>query len=69
MTLLKTGDKTLQTSREKIDDTSITAQVKMALLLHQSTSALQITVKTKRGVVTLGANPRIRQKKTRSPNS
>ena len=54
MTLLKTGDKTLQTSGEKVDDTSITAQVKMALLLHQSTSALQVTVKTKRGVVTLG---------------
>ena len=54
MTLLKTGDKTLQTSGEKVDDTSITAQVKMALLLHQSTSDLQITVKTKRGVVILG---------------
>ena len=54
MTLLKTGDKTPQTSGEKVDDTSITAQVKMALLLHQSTNALQIAVTTKRGVVTLG---------------
>ena len=51
---MKTGDKTLRTSAEKIDDASITAQVKMALLLHRSTSALQTTVKTKRGVVTLG---------------
>lgn len=54
MALSKIGDKTIQTSGEKVDDTSITAQVKMALLLHQSTSALQITVKTKHGVVTLG---------------
>lgn len=38
---------------EKIDDSSITAQVKMSLLYHRSTSALNTKVTTKRGVVTL----------------
>jgi osmotically-inducible protein OsmY len=37
----------------KIDDASITAQVKMTLLYHRSTSALNTKVETKRGVVTL----------------
>jgi osmotically-inducible protein OsmY len=39
---------------EKVDDASITAQVKMTLLSHRSTSALNTKVKTKDGVVTLG---------------
>jgi osmotically-inducible protein OsmY len=42
-----------RTVGEKIDDASITAQVKMTLLYHHSTSALNTKVKTKRGVVTL----------------
>ena len=42
-----------RTVGEKIDDSSITAQVKMTLLYHRSTSALYTSVKTKRGVVTL----------------
>jgi osmotically-inducible protein OsmY len=42
-----------QTVGEKIDDASITAQVKMTLLYHHSTSALNTKVKTKRGVVAL----------------
>jgi osmotically-inducible protein OsmY len=42
-----------QTVGQKIDDASITAQVKMTLLYHHSTSALNTSVKTKRGVVTL----------------
>jgi hyperosmotically inducible periplasmic protein len=54
MTVSKTGKKTPQTTGEKIDDASITAQVKMALLFHRSTSSLQTTVTTKRGVVTVG---------------
>jgi osmotically-inducible protein OsmY len=37
----------------KIDDSSITAQVKMTLLYHRSTSAVSTTVKTKNGIVTL----------------
>ena len=42
------GDRTLG---EKIDDSSITAQVKYALLTHRSTSALKTNVETKNGVV------------------
>ena len=42
-----------QTIGGKIDDASITAQVKMTLLYHRSTSALNTKVETKRGVVTL----------------
>jgi hyperosmotically inducible periplasmic protein len=52
MTVTKTSKKT-QTVGEKIDDASITAQVKMTLLSHRSTSALNTKVKTKNGVVTL----------------
>ena len=39
---------------DKIDDASITALVKMTLLYHRSTSALNTSVTTKNGVVTLG---------------
>lgn len=39
---------------EKIDDASITAQVKMILLAHRSTGVLRTTVTTKDGIVTLG---------------
>jgi hyperosmotically inducible periplasmic protein len=52
MTIAKTPKKT-QTVGGKIDDASITAQVKMTLLYHRSTSALKTSVTTKRGVVTL----------------
>ena len=52
MTVTKTPKKT-RTAGEKIDDASITAQVKMTLLYHRSTSALNTKVRTKRGVVTL----------------
>jgi osmotically-inducible protein OsmY len=52
MTVTKTMKKT-ETVGEKIDDASITAQVKMTLLYHRSTSALNTKVETKDGVVTL----------------
>jgi osmotically-inducible protein OsmY len=52
MTVTKTSKKTLPAG-EKIDDASITAQVKMTLLYHRSTSALNTKVETKRGAVTL----------------
>lgn len=42
-----------RTLGEKIDDTSITAQVKTTLLFHKSTSALATKVTTKDGVVSL----------------
>jgi osmotically-inducible protein OsmY len=56
MTAPKTSGKTskkIQTVAGKIDDASITAQVKMTLLYHRSTSALKTSVTTKNGVVTL----------------
>jgi osmotically-inducible protein OsmY len=52
MTVTKSS-KTTRTVGEKIDDASITAQVKMTLLYHRSTSALNTKVETKDGVVTL----------------
>ena len=52
MTVTKTSKKT-RTVGEKIDDASITAQVKIALMYHRSTSAVNTKVTTKRGVVTL----------------
>jgi osmotically-inducible protein OsmY len=42
-----------KTVGEKIDDASITAQVKMTLLYHRSTSAINTKVETNSGVVTL----------------
>jgi hyperosmotically inducible periplasmic protein len=45
-----------ETMDEAIDDTSITALVKVTLLNHRSTSALKTTVKTEKGVVTLEGN-------------
>lgn len=53
MTIAKTPGKPEQTTGEKIDDASITAQVKSSLLSHRSTSALKTGVKTTDGVVTL----------------
>ena len=50
--------KKARTVGDKIDDSSITAQVKMTLLYHRSTSALYTTVKTKSGVVTLDGKAR-----------
>jgi hyperosmotically inducible periplasmic protein len=38
---------------ETIDDASITAQVKLTLLYHRSTSAINTSVTTREGVVTL----------------
>jgi hyperosmotically inducible protein len=52
MTVTKTAKKT-RTAGEKIDDASITAQVKMSLLYHRSTSAIKTSVTTKKGIVTL----------------
>jgi osmotically-inducible protein OsmY len=45
--------KQARTIGEKIDDASITAQVKMTLLYHRSTSAINTKVETKAGEVTL----------------
>jgi hyperosmotically inducible protein len=58
MTVSKTSKKTSRTMGEQIDDASITAQVRMALLNHLSTSVLNTTVATKRGEVTVGGKAR-----------
>jgi len=50
----KTMGEKMDSMSEAIDDASITAQVKMTLLYHRSTSALNTTVETKEGVVELG---------------
>jgi osmotically-inducible protein OsmY len=42
-----------QTLNEKIDDASITAQVKIGLMAHNSTSAIRTSVATSEGVVTI----------------
>jgi len=53
MTIAKTPATPGATIGDKIDDASITAQVKTALLSHHSTSALHTGVTTTDGVVTL----------------
>jgi hyperosmotically inducible protein len=52
MILTQTAKKT-QTVGQKIDDASITAQVKLSLLYHRSTSAINTKVETNNGDVTL----------------
>ena len=56
MTIAKVASEPKQTMGEKIDDASITAQVKMAFLSHHSTSAFKTGVETNDGVVTLSGN-------------
>jgi osmotically-inducible protein OsmY len=53
MTIAKTPATPVATTGDKIDDASITAEVKSSLLSHHSTSALHTTVSTTDGVVTL----------------
>ncbi len=58
MTVSQATKKAPRTIGEKVDDASITAQVNMSLLNHRSTSILNTTVKTKRGVVTVSGKAR-----------
>jgi osmotically-inducible protein OsmY len=53
MTVATTPPAPDATIGDKIDDASITAQVKSSLMSHRSTSALHTTVSTSDGVVTL----------------
>jgi hyperosmotically inducible protein len=53
MTLAQPSKTTSDYVAESIDDASITAQVKISLLYHRSTSALRTTVETNEGVVTV----------------
>jgi osmotically-inducible protein OsmY len=54
MTIAKSPAAPDSTVGDKIDDASITAQVKSSLMSHRSTSAMHTTVSTSDGVVTLG---------------
>jgi hyperosmotically inducible periplasmic protein len=58
MRVVSTSDKAERTLVDKIDDASITAQVKLVLLFHRSTSVLNTSVSTKYGVVTLSGEAR-----------
>jgi osmotically-inducible protein OsmY len=51
--IVKKNSKKTRTEGRKIDDASITALVKMTLLYHRSTSAINTKVETNRGVVKL----------------
>jgi osmotically-inducible protein OsmY len=53
MAVEKTGKTAIEKVSDRIDDASITAQVKLALLFHKSTSAIRTTVETKNGKVTV----------------
>lgn len=53
MTVAKEPAPPERTLLEKIDDASITAQIRLALLTHRSTSALRTELKTVDGVVTV----------------
>jgi hyperosmotically inducible periplasmic protein len=54
MTITTPGKSTEPTAAEMIDDASITAQVRMALISHRSTSILSTMVSTSDGIVTVG---------------
>jgi len=53
MTVAASPETVERTMGEKMDDASITAQVKMALFTHRSTSAIKTTVTTRDGEVTV----------------
>lgn len=53
MTIASTPAKPVETTGEKIDDASITAEIKSSLMAHRSTSAMHTGVSTTDGVVTL----------------
>lgn len=64
MNVSKNSKTTITKVIEEIDDASITAQVKMSLLYHGSTSAINTKVETNKGVVTLYGKARTGAEKT-----
>lgn len=58
MTVSKSLETKIAAVGEKIDDTSITAQVKMSMLFHRATRVLKTHVETDNGVVTLTGTAR-----------
>ncbi|MBU0730190.1 MAG: BON domain-containing protein [Proteobacteria bacterium] len=59
----KTMGEKLDAVSESVDDASITALVKMTLLYHRSTSAINTSVETKNGRVSLGGEARVAAEK------
>ncbi len=53
MTVAEKNETDTKTVGESIDDASITAQVKMSLLFHRSTSAINTKIETSKGEVTV----------------
>jgi len=64
MSVTEAGLKADETASETIDDASISAQVKLALISHRSTSLVNTTVGTTDGVVTVGGIARNLAEKT-----
>jgi hyperosmotically inducible periplasmic protein len=64
MTVVTSPGKPDETLGEKIDDASITAQVKSSLMSHRSTSALKTKVQTTDGIVTVSGVARNAAEKT-----
>ena len=64
MTIAKSPSQPKETVGEKIDDASITAQVKFSLLFHHATRVLKTQVKTQDGVVTLSGMAKNSAEKT-----
>jgi hyperosmotically inducible periplasmic protein len=60
MTVTTPPAKSHRTTGEKIDDASITTQVRMSLLFHHGTDAFDTKVSTHKGVVTLGGTAKNR---------
>ena len=58
MTVRKPFTSSRRTSSEKVDDASITSQVRMSLLYHHGTDVHDTKVSTHKGVVTLGGTAR-----------
>lgn len=58
MTALTAAEIKPLSTGEKIDDVSVAALVRMALMLHHSTSGIYTTVAIRRGVITVGGRAR-----------
>jgi len=63
MTVARSPHRKRKEIRKKIDDASLTAQVKMALLFNKSTSAIHTKVRTENSVVILNGKAKSRAEK------
>lgn len=64
MTISKNPSNPKETMGEKMDDASITAQVKWSLMAHRSTSVLNTKIKTQDGVVNLSGTAKNESEKS-----